>query len=217
MSVHVMSHLWHSSPSKGSKLLLLLAMADVADDDGSKSFLSLSSLAKKVRMSRRQIIRLLGELVAEEQLELVGRSYRGTSEYRIRGVPPVNRASDKLSPAQRRPKRGRSDMPAPAGDIPPSTSDKFDAPSDIAVSPNSSVDPSSDSSIDPPAATAVETIRDQVHQVLALAHDATAYPHARKAARKQLEAWGVPFEEVAPAPALSVIEGETDEPTGVAA
>jgi len=61
MSVKVMSSVWEHSPHKGSELLLLLAIADNADDLG-VAWPSQETLATKMRMSVRQVRRISGTL-----------------------------------------------------------------------------------------------------------------------------------------------------------
>lgn len=68
MSIKVMSAVWETSEQKGSALLLLLAIADFADDTG-VAFPSTTTLAKKVRMSGRQVIRLRQHLYESGELE----------------------------------------------------------------------------------------------------------------------------------------------------
>ena len=58
MSIKVMNRVWDESQHKGSTLLLLLAIADHAADDG-YCWPNVKTLAQKIRMSRRQTIRLL--------------------------------------------------------------------------------------------------------------------------------------------------------------
>ncbi len=84
MSIHVMSYVWRTSKAKGSDLLLLLAIADHAHDDGCKAFPSVDHLAKKTRLSRRQTqynmrsLVEMGELVIEENA-----GPKGVHMYRI--------------------------------------------------------------------------------------------------------------------------------------
>jgi hypothetical protein len=67
MSIKAMQRLWESSEQKGSRLLLLLAIADNADDHGF-AWPGTTTLAEKIRMSERHTKRLLAEL--EETSEL---------------------------------------------------------------------------------------------------------------------------------------------------
>lgn len=53
MSIKIMSWVWQHSQHKGSELLLLLAIADYAHDDGTNAFPSIETLAAKTRMSQR--------------------------------------------------------------------------------------------------------------------------------------------------------------------
>ena len=57
MSLRVMNWVWEHSTAKGSELLLLLDIADAADDQGRNAFPSISTLAAKTRMSRRTVQR----------------------------------------------------------------------------------------------------------------------------------------------------------------
>lgn len=61
MSIKIMSWLWENSPHKGSELLLLLAIADSANDDG-VAWPGLAKLSKKTRLGRRYVIDLVDQL-----------------------------------------------------------------------------------------------------------------------------------------------------------
>lgn len=67
MSIRVMTHVWATSPSRGSSLLVLLAVADYADDDG-RAFPSMTTLAQKARLSRRHAQRVVHDLEDAGQL-----------------------------------------------------------------------------------------------------------------------------------------------------
>lgn len=69
MSIRVMSEVWQHAPQKGSKLLLLLAIADFADDQG-RAYPSVTTLAKKTRLSVRNIQYMLSALEIEGALEI---------------------------------------------------------------------------------------------------------------------------------------------------
>lgn len=72
MSVKVSSWVWHEAPQDiaGNELILMLALADVADDQGRCRFvddeaaLTYEGLAEKVRVDRRTIERLIPKLRA---------------------------------------------------------------------------------------------------------------------------------------------------------
>lgn len=101
MSIRVVSAVWERSRAKGSGLLLLLAIADFAHDDGTGAYPSSETLAAKIRMSPRQVRNLvatlegLGELAVTREpggvnryTVLVGRqSLQGCGGTEIAGVP----------------------------------------------------------------------------------------------------------------------------------
>jgi hypothetical protein len=63
MSVRMMSWVWeHSTVQGGSALLVLLAMADWADDYGANIFPSINRIATKSRLSERQVQRQIAQL-----------------------------------------------------------------------------------------------------------------------------------------------------------
>lgn len=85
MSIKVMTEVWEHSAQKGARLLLLLAIADHADDDGF-AWPGLDRLAAKTRMSRRQTITNLQALIADGELQLIdrgGAGARDTNRYRV--------------------------------------------------------------------------------------------------------------------------------------
>lgn len=101
MSIRVVSAVWEQSRAKGSGLLLLLAIADFAHDDGTGAYPSNETLAAKIRMSPRQVRNLVGALESLGELAvqrdpggvnrytvLVGRqSFPGCAATEIAGVP----------------------------------------------------------------------------------------------------------------------------------
>lgn len=81
-----MTQVWAHSRAKGSALLLLLAIADHADDNG-RAFPGVESLARKARASETTAHRLLRELVRDGELEIeTGTGPRGTNVYHVVGV-----------------------------------------------------------------------------------------------------------------------------------
>lgn len=62
MSVRVSNRVWESSSRTGTELLTLLALADFSNGDEGESFPSLSVLARKVRLSIRQVCHILDGL-----------------------------------------------------------------------------------------------------------------------------------------------------------
>lgn len=72
MSVKALSHVWEHSKQKGAHLLVLLALADGANDDGF-CWYSLTTIAKKARQSRNHTQRYLREMAESGELVLFER------------------------------------------------------------------------------------------------------------------------------------------------
>ena len=84
MSIRVMNEVWESRKFEGNQLLLLLALADFASDDGGNVFPSVEKMAEKTRASRRAVQRNLRKLEDEGVLiEVRPASQRFPAEYRI--------------------------------------------------------------------------------------------------------------------------------------
>jgi hypothetical protein len=83
MSMRMMTQVWERSQHKGSELLLMLAIADNANDQG-LAYPSAKTLAKKTRLSNRQVQRLIRVVTRSRELEVsVGTGPRGCHEYRM--------------------------------------------------------------------------------------------------------------------------------------
>jgi len=83
MSNHIMTQIWERSQHKGRELLLLLAIADNANDQGT-AYPSLHTLAKKTRIARRHVIFLVKKLIRSGELRVdVGRGPRRTHIYHV--------------------------------------------------------------------------------------------------------------------------------------
>ena len=94
MSIKYMSTVWEHSQHSGNNLLILLALADHANDDG-LCWPSIPSLAKKARISERQAKRIIQSLVDSGEIEIIKRGDgRGHSTlYLLKGdiiVSPFN-------------------------------------------------------------------------------------------------------------------------------
>ena len=84
MSIRVMTQVWDSGQYNGSKLLLLLALADFAHDDGGNVYPSVDTLAQKTRCDRRTVQRNLRQLEGEGTITLVRPATRhGPAEYQL--------------------------------------------------------------------------------------------------------------------------------------
>ena len=69
MSIYVMSRVWVASESTGSNRLILLAIADFANDEGD-AFPSVKTLAKKSRMSERTAQYAIQSLIKSGELRV---------------------------------------------------------------------------------------------------------------------------------------------------
>ncbi len=78
MSVKIMSAVWEQSQHKGAHLLVLLALADHASDDG-VSWPSLARLASCARVAPRHVRRILRDLEAEGEIIVVRGAGRGNT------------------------------------------------------------------------------------------------------------------------------------------
>ncbi len=76
MSIREMSRVWNDSEEKGNNLLLLLAIADNANDDG-YCFPGVSYLAKKTRQSKRTVVRMLSALEESGEIAIIRKRSRG--------------------------------------------------------------------------------------------------------------------------------------------
>lgn len=99
-----MARVWAESQHAGTELLMLLAIADFADDDGN-AYPAVGTLATKCRMSARNANYLLLALQASGELQVLkGQGPYGTNRYRIvlEGVqqpsPPLKRTSPPTPP-----------------------------------------------------------------------------------------------------------------------
>lgn len=113
MSVRVMSWVFHHSRATGSDRLVLLAIADSANDHGSEAWPSIGRIAAKAGVDRRTVTRSLGRLIDMGELEKVrhgGLTARGgvSNSYRIT-MPDY---------AKQGPSAPRGEMPPPGATCP---------------------------------------------------------------------------------------------------
>jgi len=84
MSVYVTAYVWEHSSHGDAELLLLLAIADIANKEG-VAFPSVSTLGRYIRMSDRHVSRLLRRLEASGELAVrVNEGPKGTNLFQIR-------------------------------------------------------------------------------------------------------------------------------------
>ena len=125
MSIKVMSRVWEGSRQSGGALLVLLAIADFADDQG-LAFPSVRTLARKARLSERQVQRVLAELATAGELVVrPGAGRRGSHLFRVtlgtaRPNPRQDVTGDIASPPARR-RRRAGVTPATAAGVTPAS------------------------------------------------------------------------------------------------
>jgi hypothetical protein len=78
MSVAATTWVWGDSKAQGADLLVLLALADYADEHGN-CYASWAKLQSKTRLSRSTVIRSLRRLQESEQLEEMKKGFRRTA------------------------------------------------------------------------------------------------------------------------------------------
>ena len=86
MSIKIMSAVFERYPNGGGEMLLALALADHASDDGTRVYPSVANLAEKTRQSERSVQYQLRRMEESGWLILVGAGNGGRSmsrEYRI--------------------------------------------------------------------------------------------------------------------------------------
>jgi len=83
MSVRVMSLVWDHSPYFGGTLLVLLALADWADDAG-YCWPKIAAIARKARLTERQVHNILSQLTTDNMISVERGGGRGKSNrYRL--------------------------------------------------------------------------------------------------------------------------------------
>jgi hypothetical protein len=96
VSIKVMTAVWQHSKARSGDLLVALAIADFSNDDG-LAFPAIPTLAKKARLSPRQVKRALQELQRLGELDIhKNRGPHGANRYRL--LPGDNMSRDNLSP-----------------------------------------------------------------------------------------------------------------------
>ena len=94
MSIKIMSAVWERAPVDGGSLLVLLAMADFANDNGI-CWPSVPSLARKSRLSERQVQRVLRDLEDSKLIMTdLGTGPHGVNTYKVLA------RGDKMSPSK---------------------------------------------------------------------------------------------------------------------
>lgn len=84
LSVHVSSWAWGNTDVAAGDLLVLLALADMANDDA-KAWPSQESLAKRSRLTDRQVRRCLKSLTEKNLIRPIGKTRAGTVIHEVIG------------------------------------------------------------------------------------------------------------------------------------
>ena len=146
MSIKVMNRVWSDSEMKGSQLLLMLAIADNANDDGF-AWPGVHYLARKIRMSTRQVQRIVPDLIDAGELAVEFGAGRGnTHNYWILvGLDPAAIAEIKTNVRRSNDRSGYTEkgdklsplLPMKKATSGPVKDDKNALKDDMAVSPES--------------------------------------------------------------------------------
>lgn len=185
MSLRASTRVWESSKAKGGSLLVLLAIADYAADNGRDAFPSTYTLAWKSRLTQRQVRDILTTLQAANEL-LVEWGDDGRRYLHLRCVfedwpridkPPrewTERRSAKIAEPRRKSPRGLT----PSG---PETRKKSPSPRQSTSEPRKPTagDPLSDPSSEqeqaapssPPPVEAVESVEINVGLIVKVMHE----------------------------------------------
>lgn len=84
MSLKVLTAVWERSRTRGTDLLVLLAIADFTDDEG-RCWPSIDTLSRKARVSDRTVQTKIRRLILLGELEVgEGKGRKGTNLYRVR-------------------------------------------------------------------------------------------------------------------------------------
>ncbi|PHS21753.1 MAG: hypothetical protein COA84_15170 [Robiginitomaculum sp.] len=96
MSIKIMSKIWEDGPQKHGALLVILVLADRADDDG-VCWPAINTIAKKARMTTRSAQRNIRDLEAAGWLTIqTGGGRKGSNKYIIN--PDARVTPDKKTP-----------------------------------------------------------------------------------------------------------------------
>lgn len=103
MSIRWMTKVWSDSPYNGTRLILHLALADMAHDDG-RFFASQTHLAKKSRCTTHYIREVINEMIAQGYIKIVskGNSRGNATVYQllfpVDKLPNIDRESESELP-----------------------------------------------------------------------------------------------------------------------
>jgi hypothetical protein len=105
VSIRLIAAVWDQADAAAGELLVLLAMADWANDEGRRCFPTQDALARKARMTDRGVRKCLDRLVEKGYIERIGRLGGGPVEWAVH--PRPEHRSD------RNPSSGQTGTPVP--------------------------------------------------------------------------------------------------------
>jgi hypothetical protein len=99
MSYVISAHIWTQSKQKGSCLLLLLALGDFADENG-WAYPSVATLAERLRMTDRNVRKLIDQVEAGGELVVYNQREREDSERHFSNVYfiPTSHSNESMMP-----------------------------------------------------------------------------------------------------------------------
>jgi hypothetical protein len=104
MSIYVTSQVWKNAPVDGSALLVLLALADFADDDG-VCWPAVCTIAQKARISERSAQRSIRKMADDGLIEIDDNAGpKGANRYRVKPVTDWPKSDEE--PAESEPEGG---------------------------------------------------------------------------------------------------------------
>lgn len=83
MSLKAMAAVWEDSQARGNNRLVLLAIADIAGEDGTGCYLRQDKIAAKAGISVRTLQRCISELLEADELRVDRSNTRTTNDYTI--------------------------------------------------------------------------------------------------------------------------------------
>jgi hypothetical protein len=102
VSIAAMNWVWEHSPTSGNERLVLLAIADCADDSGGNAWPSVGKLASKARLDPRTVQRVIARLEGDGHLIVErGAGRRGTNVYHVVIHSPQQDPRQTATPAER--------------------------------------------------------------------------------------------------------------------
>lgn len=118
MSVRVMSWVWEHSKSVGADRLVLLAIADCANDAGRDAYPSMETIARKAAVDKRTAQRSVRDLEALGELEvLTNAGPRGTNRYAVlTSLPRQDTTPGDTPDGETPPRRDATPAPRHGGD-----------------------------------------------------------------------------------------------------